>query len=383
MQQTPPDPPPLLGASPPFLDLMEAISRVAPVDRPVLVVGERGTGKELVAARLHGLSRRWGQAMVAVNCAALPESLLESELFGHEAGAFTGAARRRPGRFERAHGGTLFLDEIATASLTVQEKVLRVVEYGTYERLGGGETLRCDTRLIAAANEDLPAAAAAGRFRHDLLDRLAFDVLTVPPLRARRGDIGLLADAFGRTMAVALEWPGFPGFSSQALSVMRGHDWPGNVRELRNVVERAVHRWPDPASPIAHVDLDPFDSPYRPEALGQGAGQRIAAAEREPAALAAPERKGAKREAPSELEKSLLPHEAFVLSLTPPQTAYPLDLESEVTYFEKTIIEQALETNHFNKRATAKHLGLTYGQLRGKLVKHRLPARPLGDPILG
>ena len=205
-----PDLPPLLGQAPPFLALMEAVSRVAPLDRPVLVIGERGTGKELIAARLHYLSARWDRPLVKLNAAALPETLLESELFGHEAGAFTGAVRRRAGRFELASSGTLFLDEIANTSLAVQERLLRVVEYGAFERLGGSATVQVDVRLIGATNLDLPSEAAAGRFRDDLLDRLAFDVLTVPPLRARREDVPLLAEHFGRAMAHELGWTDFP-----------------------------------------------------------------------------------------------------------------------------------------------------------------------------
>ena len=183
----------MLGESPAFLDLLEHASRVAAVNKPVLVIGERGTGKELIAARLHYLSPRWQAPLVKLNCATLTEALLETELFGHEAGAFTGAARRHVGRFEKANGGTLFLDELATVSLRVQEKILRAVEYGQFERVGGSETLTVDVRIVGATNGDLPAAVRAGQFRADLLDRLAFDVLTVPPLRVRPGDIMQLA----------------------------------------------------------------------------------------------------------------------------------------------------------------------------------------------
>src|SRR5689334_24840503 len=176
-----PDLPPLLGESPEFRDMLAHVSLVAPLARPVLVVGERGTGKELVAARINYLSPRWDKPIVKLNCAALPESLLDSELFGHEAGAFTGAMRRRAGRFELADGGTLFLDEIAQASQAVQEKILRAAEYGVFDRVGGSMPVQVDVRLIAATNVDLPEAVAAGKFRADLLDRLAFDVVTIPP----------------------------------------------------------------------------------------------------------------------------------------------------------------------------------------------------------
>src|SRR6266481_4142547 len=164
-----------IGRSRPFLDYLEHVSRVAPLQRPVLVIGERGTGKESAAERLHFLSPAWSGPLVKLNCAALSETLLEDELFGHEAGAFTGAKRRRIGRFELAHNGTLFLDEIANAPMAVQEKILRVIEYGVLERVGGTETIRVSVRLIGATNADLKQRAAIGKFRDDLLDRLAFD----------------------------------------------------------------------------------------------------------------------------------------------------------------------------------------------------------------
>ena len=186
----------LIGESPVFLEILEHVSRVAPLNRPVLVVGERGTGKELIAASSHYLSPRWDRPFVKLNCSALAESLLETELFGHEAGSFTGATRRRIGRFELANEGSLFLDELASTSDRVQEKVLRVVEYGELERVGGNDTIHTDVRIIGATNEDLPALAKQGKFRPDLLDRLAFDVITLPPLRERREDIMHLAEPF-------------------------------------------------------------------------------------------------------------------------------------------------------------------------------------------
>ncbi len=243
-----------LGESPAFQSMLAHVSRLAPLDRPVLVVGERGTGKELVANRLAYLSPRWTRPFVKLNCAALPEGLLDSELFGHEAGAFTGAGRRRPGRFELADGGTLFLDEIANASLAVQEKLLRTIEYGAFERVGGNETLAVDVRVIAATNADLPALAASGRFRADLLDRLAFDVVALPPLRERPEDIPLLAEHFATRMTAELGREYFAGFAPAAMDRLRAHGWPGNVRELRNVVERSVCRTERPAQPLDVVD---------------------------------------------------------------------------------------------------------------------------------
>ena len=174
---------PIIGEAPAFLEMLEHVSRAAPLSKPVLVVGERGTGKELIASRLHYLSERWESSLVKVNCAALTETILESELFGHEAGAFTGAQRTHIGHFERADAGTLVLDELASISLRMQEKILRVIEYGEIQRVGGTDTLIVDVRIVGSTNADLRTLAADGRFRDDLLDRLAFDVITIPPLR--------------------------------------------------------------------------------------------------------------------------------------------------------------------------------------------------------
>ena len=218
---------PIIGEAPAFLEMLEHVSRAAPLSKPVLVVGERGTGKELIASRLHFLSNRWEQGVVKVNCAALTESILESELFGHEAGAFTGASKTHIGHFERADGGTLILDEIATISLRMQEKILRSIEYGEVQRVGGSETLSVDVRIVGSTNADLPRLAADGSFRKDLLDRLAFDVITVPPLRERVEDIMPLAHAFAINMASELRWSYFPGFSSRASSALLRNRWPG------------------------------------------------------------------------------------------------------------------------------------------------------------
>jgi len=337
----PPDLPPLVGESPPFLQLMERVSLAAPQDRPVLVIGERGTGKELIAARLHHLSRRWQGSFVELNCAALPESLLESELFGHEAGAFTGAARRRIGRFELADGGTLFLDEIGNAPLPVQEKILRVIEYGTFERVGGNETISVDVRVIGATNIDLPAAAADGRFRNDLLDRLSFDVLTVPQLRHRTGDVALLALHFGRAMARELEWESFPGFAREAMTRLTKHDWPGNVRELKNTAERAVYLHGDAETPIETIILDPFESPYRPISKK-------------------------KQAQPARREEGDVPRNSQISAAT------PLDLREAVKAFEKRLLVEALAANRHSQKDTARHLGLGYHQLRSRLKKHDL-----------
>ena len=333
------DLPPLLGESRCFVDMLEQVSRVAPMERPVLVIGERGTGKELVAARLHFLSRRWERPFIKVNCASLSEDLLDSELFGHEAGAFTGAVRRHVGRFERADDGSLFLDEIANASLRVQEKILRVIEYGEFERVGGASTQRVDVRVIGATNLDLPAQVAHGRFRADLLDRLAFDVLTLPPLRARRDDIALLAEHFALAMASELGEVSFAGFGQRAVERLTGHSWPGNVRELKNAVERAVHQADRLDEPIADVMLDPFDSPYRPVSLPVG---------------------DTAADPPAEIPP------------VPMSPDGPFDLIGRVRAFERDLLAGSYERNRYNQRKTAEFLGMTYHQLRGYLKKHGL-----------
>ena len=326
--------PPLIGESGSFLELMEQLSRVAPLDRPILVIGERGTGKELIAARLHFLSRRWDGPLITLNAAAIPEQLVETELFGHEAGAFTGALRRRAGRFELANGGTLFLDEIANTSLSVQERLLRVVEYGSFERVGSSATVQVDVRVVGATNVDMPSEAAAGRFRYDLLDRLAFDVLTIPPLRHRGNDVALLAETFGRNMASELGWGRFPGFSKAAMTQLSDHGWPGNVRELKNVVERAVYRAGSGKRPVANIQFDPFESPYRPE--------RPPRPPRSAAAVTESALDGAQ------------------------------DYRRAVHAYAHELLERALTRHQHNQRATAAYLGLTYDQLRNQLRKHGL-----------
>lgn len=346
MQRELPSP---IGQSRAFLEAIEHISRVAPLERPVLVVGERGTGKELAAARVHFLSRRWDGPFIKLNCAALSETLIETELFGYEAGAFTGALKRRIGRFELAHQGTLFLDEIANASLAVQEKILRVIEYGEMERVGGSTTLEVDVRVVGATNEDLPSAATEGRFRADLLDRLAFDVVTLPPLRHRAGDVALLGSYFGRNMALELGWEDFPGFTESALEQLEAHAWPGNIRELRNVVERATAHGQE-GQEISDLLLDPFESPFRPQARQQNTPAPQPSAPQVPVveAPAAP------------------PARSTALS------DEPFDLREKVMDYEHALLSEALAANRFNQKATAAYLSLSYHQLRNSLKKHGL-----------
>jgi psp operon transcriptional activator len=288
-----------------------------------------------VAGRLALLSPRWSAPFIKLNCAALPDALLDSELFGHEAGSFTGAQRRRPGRFELADRGTIFLDEIATASAAVQEKLLRVIEYGSFERVGGSETLHVDVRVVAATNIHLPEAAAAGKFRADLLDRLAFDVVTVPPLRARREDIPRLAEHFATRMTSELGRPYFPGFTDRATEVLMRHDWPGNVRELRNAVERSVYRMADADKKLAQIVIDPFASPHTPPAATPKPvpGQEVAAP-------------------------------------PPPLPAAGGGFEAATRAYEARLLQQALESCRFNQAEAARQLGLSYYQFRHHLRVH-------------
>jgi psp operon transcriptional activator len=330
---------PIIGEAPAFLAMMEHVSRAAALNKPVLVIGERGTGKELVAARLHYLSPRWEQPLVKVNCAALPESILESELFGHQAGAFTGATRDHMGRFERADGGTLILDELGTIPPRMQEKILRVIEYGEFERVGGSSTIRVNVRIVGSTNENLPQLARQGRFRADLLDRLAFDVIKVPPLRDRREDILALAHAFALNITSELGRLFFPGFSVEATARLLAYPWPGNVRELKNAVERSVYRCLDPESPIENIVFDPFDSPYaKPLTAADPTGDDT-------------------DEAPGSQE---------------PAVALPVDLKAHINQLEIHALEDAMRLAQYKQASAARLLGLSYDQLRGLLRKHKL-----------
>ncbi len=321
--------PEALGESEPFLAFQDRLARVAGVQRPVLIVGERGTGKELAAMRLHFLSGRWQRPLVTLNCAALSPGLIEAELFGYERGAFTGATDRRIGRFEAADGGTLFLDEIGNVPLEVQEKLLRAVEYRVIERVGGATPVRVDVRIVAATHADLPAMAAAGAFRRDLLDRLSFEVLRLPPLRERRGDVALLAGRFAQAMAAELGRKEAPRFSAAALAALEAYSWPGNVRELKNVVERAVYRATGPL--IRDLVFDPF---------GSEAGQ--------PASLRA-----RTEEAPP--PQGLEGRESDLFARPLPEAVREL---------KKRLLARALERCRWNRRCAADLLGLSYDRFR-------------------
>lgn len=330
----------LIGESDCYLRVLEQASQLTQLNRPVLIVGERGTGKELIAERLHYLSARWSKPLIKMNCAAVNEALLESDLFGHEAGAFTGAARRHTGRFERVNGGTLFLDELGTMSISTQEKLLRVLEYGDFERLGGTTTLKADARLVAATNVDLPHLADRGLFRHDLLDRLAFDVITLPPLRARQEDILLLAEHFAVAMCKELGRPYFSGFGEAARRSLKNHSWPGNVRELKNAIERSVYRLENIDATIDDIQLDPFDSPYRLK--------------------------------PKDVQN--IP--ANTTTQTSEQVKTPMktgiNYQEEKQRLEYDMLTRALKACRYHQRDAANFLQLSYHQFRNQLKKHQL-----------
>ncbi|PHM60388.1 phage shock protein operon transcriptional activator [Xenorhabdus ishibashii] len=324
----------LLGEANCFIEILEQVSALAKLNKPVLVLGERGTGKELIARRLHYLSPRWQGPFISLNCATLNENLLDSELFGHEAGSFTGARSKHQGRFERADGGTLFLDELATAPMQVQEKLLRVIEYGHLERVGGTQSLQVDVRLVCATNEDLPAMAARGKFRADLLDRLAFDVVHIPPLRQRQQDIMLLAQSFAIQMCRELELPFFPGFTDEAKQQLLSYHWPGNVRELKNVIERSIYRHGISENGNRENELDTII--INPFSLSQQA---------------------APLSTESEMTNNFLPK-------------LPVDLRQWQNDSEKSLIIQALTESQFNQKKAADKLNLTYHQFRGLIKKH-------------
>lgn len=315
----------IIGESDALLEALEQASSLAPLTQPVIITGERGTGKELIACRLHYLSTRWSGPFVAINCAALNENLLDSELFGHDAGAFTGAHKRHLGRFERAHGGTLFLDEIAAATPQVQEKLLRVVEYGELERVGGQQALKVDVRVVCATHENLPEQVDKGKFRADLLDRLAFDVVNLAPLRERKPDIILLAQHFAIQMCRQLNRSFFTGFSDKAKRELLDWPWYGNIRELKNVVERSIYR---------HTTTEQLDTilfnPFK---------RRFS-------------------------DNCALPSSAQSLP------ALPLDLRGWQRQQEKTLVEISLQQSHFRQPLAARLLGISYHQLRALLKKH-------------
>ena len=317
-----------IGESEVYLKFQDQVATCAKVDRPVLIVGERGTGKEVAARRIHYMSQRWDGPLVTVNCASLPQNLIESELFGVEKGAYTGAVASRKGRFEEAEGGTLFLDEIGLVPMSVQEKLLRVVEYGTYERLGSSETKVADVRIVGATNADLQKLAFEGKFKEDLLDRLSFDVLFVPPLRYRGDGILLLANNFAVRMATELGREDIPIFSEEVERKLLSYNWPGNVRELKNVVERAVYR--TKGSIVENIETDPFHNPYLP--IGQNNNE----------------------------------------DTEDPYTSLSLDsLEKAHEDLDVSFLSRALRLTEGNQKKAAEEMGISYDSFRGMYRKYR------------
>ena len=331
----------IIGESSTLVDTLDHVSRVASVNRPILVVGERGSGKELIAERLHYLSSRWDKSFHKLNCAAISEPLLDSELFGHEAGAFTGATKQHIGRFERAHDGTLFLDELATMPMRIQEKLLRLIEYGEFERLGGQKTIQVDVRIVAATNADLPMLVKQQKFRADLLDRLAFDVIYVPPLRERISDIHALADHFATHMFSELDKDGYEGFSVAAMNEMQSHHWPGNIREFKNAIERSVCHWGDNIGPIERVYLDPFLQSHTAEHNSKNNEEAVV----------------------SETQKHVAHMDSHILDES-------INFSEKIKNVELTLLWQGLNHCNHHQKNTADYLGLSYHQLRALLKKY-------------
>ncbi|MEE8143612.1 MAG: sigma-54 dependent transcriptional regulator [Planctomycetota bacterium] len=306
----------LVGESSPFQHVIEEARRVANIPRPVLIRGERGTGKELLAALIHYSSDRHQQPFVTVNCAAFHGNLLESELFGHEKGAFTGADKRKIGRFELAHGGTLFLDEIGNMAVEFQKKILRVIEYQRFERVAGSETVEVNVRLVSATNANLESMMEEGRFRPDLYDRLSFKELRIPPLRERPEDVALLIEHFSQQLIEEVPWVAHRRFSPAAVEALSRHSWPGNVRELKNVVERL----------LCAADEPLIDGPE------------------------------------------------VVLELGEPREA-PHGFQEKVAALEEQLLLEALSRCGGKQRAAAEILGLTYDQLRHLYKKYKIKER--------
>ena len=340
-----------IGESEVFLDFQQRIADAAAVDRSVLVIGERGSGKEMAASRLHYLSKRWQKNLVTVNCAALAPTLIESELFGYEQGAFTGANKTRKGRFEEAQGGTLFLDEIGNIPMQVQEKILRVVEYGTYERVGSSVTHEADVRIIGATNADLKQMCKEGKFKEDLLDRLSFEVVFIPPLRERGDDILLLANYFAQRMAMECGQD-IPVFTEEVQQMLKTYSWPGNVRELKNTIERAVYR--SKGDIISSIVLDPFRNPYNNETYDVPTGISNAGKV-------------------LEVEKTDMSKSDQTVKKEFSFESLPLDsLDQTKDALEESFVQRALKQANGNQREAAKLMKITYDQFRGLYRKHKV-----------
>ena len=314
----------IVGDSQLMHDVMTKIEKVAPVPRPVLVLGPRGTGKELVARAIHMMSPRASEPFITINCAAVTESLLESELFGHEEGAFTGATKQKEGKFELADGGTLFLDEIGNMSLEFQAKILRVLEYQRFERVAGSESIQVNVRVIAATNADLKQAIADGKFRADLYDRLSFEIISLPALAMRLEDVPPLAAHFLTRFRQEVAGITVKEISGGALDRLAQYDYPGNVRELKNIVERACYM----ATGEVLTDAD-VDAALPPEAGAAESGSSFSDDPR-------------------------------------------LPLDERVDNYEAYLCRDALERTRFKQKEAAALLGITYDQFRQRYRKYGL-----------
>jgi|SRR5438445_1350765 len=371
----------IIGESPAIQEVLVKIEQMAPVTSTVLIEGESGTGKELVARGIHDLSPRRGQAFIAVNCAALPETLLESELFGHEKGAFTGAAERRLGRFELADGGTIFLDEVGEMPPATQVKLLRVLEDRSFFRVGGTQAIKVDVRVIAATNQSVKEAVALGKFRDDLYYRLNVLAIYLPPLRDRRSDIPLLVRTFIAEFAKLHDRP-FRGITPEALQILVDADWPGNVRQLRNLIESMVVLAPE-------GQIQPGDVPHEIRERGRGLPMRLPAATREIAGQelefifrSLVELKLQVEELRRRLEER--PQRVEVIEVGPGAAVATVDAEplpeGHVVYragmtmadVERAAIEAALKETRGNRRRAADVLGIGERTLYRKLKEYAL-----------
>ena len=338
-----------IGQSLAFLDAVERASRAAPLNRPVLVIGERGTGKELIAERLHHLSSRWAGPLIVMNCAALPENLIEAELFGHEAGSFTGAAKTRHGRFEEADGGTLFLDELGTLSMPAQDRLLRAVEYGEITRIGASKPISVDVRIVAATNENLPAQVDKGKFRADLLDRLSFEVIT---------------------LAAAARAPGRHPAARRAFRA--AHGGRARLAQLAGVQRRA--RWPRsrPITGRAMCASCATSSSARSIATKIPSGRSTRSSSIRSIRRGRRSGKPSCR-APIGGQRRRRGRGAAAAPARRPQPPVATnDFRGAVAAYERELLEDALRRNRFNQRATAAALGLSYDQLRHALKRHKL-----------
>jgi len=342
---------PILGESQIVKDMIKLIERVASTKTNILVIGESGTGKELVARMIHDAGPLKGKPFIPINCGAIPESLIESELFGHRKGSFTGAVNEKPGLFEAAHGGTLFLDEVGELPVSMQVKLLRAIQERVFRKVGGTDDIRVDVRIIAATNRDLEAGVKAGTFREDLYYRLNVILIRTPPLRERKGDIRLLADTFLKGFADKQKKK-LMGLGPGTLAALENYPWPGNIRELENVMERAVTL---ESSPLLSVDALPISFAKNTALRATSAAEVIAASQTQTSTAGA----------------SILPPANF--------SRGPLDLDKVLGDVEKLYLIAALEHSGGVKKRAAECLNITFRSIRYRLKKLGIPSDPEDD----